>query len=223
MSQMRHGGNVDTSPHNKPRSILVLRQNGVGHSSDDYDSASSNVRSKRYTRRSRSYSRNKPRNSDSSVTSSKTKKTTFVSDLPSLAPAPTNNLDDVQNGSFKSSSSYDASKISFQGKRAIFEASKSIPPIVRQNQSKSIESLHTIKTETVPNVENKNRKLEQEIMRLEQTAAVREEAAKRLRDKLEKLEAELGEKEAGYQTDIVRLSRDNNRKEELIQYELIRV
>ena len=214
MSQLRHGGNVDISPNNKPRSILVLRQNGVGQSSDDYDSASSNVRSKRYTRRSRSYSRTKQRNSDSSVTSSKTKKTTFVSDLPSLAPAPT---DDVQNGSFKSSSSYDASKISFQGKRAIFEASKSIPPIVRQNQSKSIESLHTIKTESVPNVENKNRKLEQEILRLEQTAAVREEAAKRMRDKLEKLEAELGEKEAGYQTDIVRLSRDNNRKEELIQ------
>ena len=68
----------------------------------------------------------------------KTKRTTFVKDLIMK------DNDDINGGSIKSASSYDASKISFQGKRAIFEASKSIPCSFPSN--KPISLIETINT-----------------------------------------------------------------------------
>ena len=51
-----------------------------------------------------------------------------------------------------------------------------------------------------------------------QLNSLREEVSKRLRDRLEKMELSIGDKEKSYQSDIVRLSRENSDKEIMIQW-----
>ena len=182
---------------------LLFRQKAIDGSSDEFDSESSILVTKRPTRRSRSYTR-QSRGSDSS-TSAGAKKTTFFAEA---GPASTERQQ--QNGSIKSSSSYDVSKISFQGKRALFETGAPA-------QTKSVESLPTIVQESNRiSLETKNRHLEQEITRLEQAAALREEMSRRLREKLEKLELELKERDRFQQQDITFIQKDNREKENLI-------
>ena len=162
---------------------------------------------KRPTRRSRSYTR-QSRGSDSS-TSAGAKKTTFFAEA---GPASTERQQ--QNGSIKSSSSYDVSKISFQGKRALFETGGPVPA-----QTKSVENLSLpsiVQQSNLTSLEEKNRHLEQEIARLEQAAALREEMSRRLREKLEKLELELKERDRFQQQDITLIQKDNREKENLI-------
>ena len=179
----------------------MFRQNAIGGSSDEFDSESSILVTKRPTRRSKSYTR-QSRGSDSSTSTSK--KTTFFTD------AGPDSSERQQNGSIKSSSSYDVSKISFQGKRALFETGAPA-------QTKSVESLPTIVQESNRiSLETKNRHLEQEITRLEQAAALREEMSRRLREKLEKLELELKERDRFQQQDITFIQKDNREKENLI-------
>lgn len=179
----------------------MFRQNAIGGSSDEFDSESSILVTKRPTRRSKSYTR-QSRGSDSSTSISK--KTTFFTD-----EGP-DSSERQQNGSIKSSSSYDVSKISFQGKRALFETGAPA-------QTKSVESLPTIVQESNRiSLETKNRHLEQEITRLEQAAALREEMSRRLREKLEKLELELKERDRFQQQDITFIQKDNREKENLI-------
>ena len=185
----------------------MFRQNGIGVSSDEFDSESSILVTKRPTRRSRSYTR-QSRGSDSS-TSAGAKKTTFFAEA-----GPSSSERQQQNGSIKSSSSYDVSKISFQGKRALFETGGPVPA-----QTKSVEnlSLPTIVQESnLINLDARNRQLEQEIARLEQAAALREEMSRRLREKLEKLELELKERDRFQQQDISLIQKDNREKENLI-------
>ena len=180
---------------------FVFRQNAIGGSSDEFDSESSILVTKRPTRRSKSYTR-QSRGSDSSTSISK--KTTFFTDEGH------DSSERQQNGSIKSSSSYDVSKISFQGKRALFETGAPA-------QTKSVESLPTIVQESNRiSLETKNRHLEQEITRLEQAAALREEMSRRLREKLEKLELELKERDRFQQQDITFIQKDNREKENLI-------
>ena len=136
----------------------------------------------RHSRRSRSYSRSRARGraSDSSNTEPGIrKKTTFVTDSP--GPAITEE-DNINGGSIKSSSSYDASKISFQGKRALFE---SVP--VRKSQSLASKNQETLNNVTPPTevqspLMETNRRLEDEVARLEQLLVLREEASRRLRE-----------------------------------------
>ena len=182
----------------------MFRQNAIGGSSEEFDSESSILVTKRPTRRSRSYTR-QSRASDSS-TSAGAKKTTFFTEE---APDSTERQ---QNGSIKSSSSYDVSKISFQGKRALFETGGPVPA-----QTKSVENLPSIVQESNRiNLDAKNRHLEQEIARLEQAAALREEMSKRLREKVDKLELELKERDRYQQKDISLIQKDNREKENLI-------
>ena len=131
--------------------------------------------------------------------------------------------EDNNNGdSIKSTSSYDASKISFQGKRALFEAGN-IP--IRGHRPSSVtskcnENLVTgtvTSTANLTQLEETNSKLEEDVVRLEQAAALREEVARRLREKVERLESQAGKREGELQGDIRRLARDNSTKEEIIQ------
>ena len=196
----------------------MFRQNGADASSEDFDSNSSILETERpqarHSRRSRSYSRSRTRGraSDSSNTEPGIrKKTTFVTDSP--GPAITEE-DNINGGSIKSSSSYDASKISFQGKRALFE---SVP--VRTPQSLASKNKETLSTLTPPTeaqspLVETNRRLEDEVARLEQLLVLREEASRRLR---ERLESQLGVREGELQGDVRRLVRDNTTKEEIIK------
>ena len=182
----------------------MFRQNGLAGSSDEFDSESSILVTKRPTRRSRSYTR-QSRGSDSSTSAGAKKTTFFTGESPRLGER-------EQTGSIKSSSSYDVSKISFQGKRALFETGGPVPA-----QTKSVESLPTIVQESnLVSLETKNRHLEQEIARLEQASALREEMSKRLREKVEKLELELKERDRYQQKDITLIQKDNREKENLI-------
>ena len=84
-------------------------------------------------------------------------------------------------------------------------------------QTKSVESLPNIVQESNRiNLEAKNRHLEQEIARLESAAALREEMSKRLREKVDKLELELKERDRYQQKDITLIQKDNREKENLI-------
>ena len=196
----------------------MFRQNGADASSEDFDSSSSILETEkpqaRHSRRSRSYSRSRARGraSDSSTTEPGIrKKTTFVTDSP--GPAITEE-DNINGGSIKSSSSYDASKISFQGKRALFE---SVP--VRKPQALTSKNQETLKNVTPPTeaqspLVETNRRLEDEVARLEQLLVLREEASRRLR---ERLESQMGVMEGELQGDVRRLVRDNTTKEEIIK------
>ena len=196
----------------------MFRQNGADASSEDFDSSSSILETERpqarHSRRSRSYSRSRARGraSDSSNTEPGIrKKTTFVTDSP--GPAITEE-DNINGGSIKSSSSYDASKISFQGKRALFE---SVP--VRKTQSLASKNQETLNNVTPPTevqspLLETNRRLEDEVARLEQLLVLREETSRRLR---ERLESQLGVREGELQGDVRRLVRDNTTKEEIIK------
>ena len=196
----------------------MFRQNGADASSEDFDSNSSILETERpqarHSRRSRSYSRSRTRGraSDSSNTEPGIrKKTTFVTVSPGLANT---EEDNINGGSIKSSSSYDASKISFQGKRALFE---SVP--VRTPQSLASKNKETLSTLTPPTeaqspLVETNRRLEDEVARLEQLLVLREEASRRLR---ERLESQLGVREGELQGDVRRLVRDNTTKEEIIK------
>ena len=196
----------------------MFRQNGADASSEDLDSSSSILDTERpqarHSRRSRSYSRSRARGraSDSSNTEPGIrKKTTFVTD--STGPAITEE-DNINGGSIKSSSSYDASKISFQGKRALFE---SVP--VRKTQSLASKNQETLNNVTPPTeaqspLVETNRRLEDEVARLEQLLVLREETSRRLR---ERLESQLGVREGELQGDVRRLVRDNTTKEEIIK------
>ena len=192
--------------------VTLHRQNAAGGSSEEFDSESSILVTKRpnsRARRSRSSSRLKE--SDSS-TSAGTKKTTF------FTGESQRDSSDRQNGSIKSSSSYDVSKISFQGKRALFEAGNPTPAQTVGHLTKSAENIPTIVQESnMMNLEQRNRQLEQEIAGLQQTAAVREEMGKRLRETVERLELELKERERFQHQDITLLQKDNRDKESLIQ------
>lgn len=212
MSQMRQGGPTNSHGQERPRSILVLRQNGVDRedSSEEFDSESSILFSKQ-PQPSKMKNQNK-------TSRPSAKKATFTPDVTVLRRSSQNH-----DGSIKSASSYDASKISFQGKRALFEAGL---PNKSQTVGAAKSSEHVMAAETNNHVvnslsllEEKNRKLEQDIVRLEQAAALREEVARRLRDKLEKVEMEFGEKDRSLQADIMRLTRENMEKEELIKYQ----
>ena len=59
-----------------------------------------------------------------------------------------------------------------------------------------------------------NRRLEDEVARLEQLLVLREETSRRLR---ERLESQLGVREGELQGDVRRLVRDNTTKEEIIK------
>ena len=161
--------------------------------------------------------RGRGRKSDSSSPAIR-KKTTFVTEN-GQAPGPndakaTTEEDNINGGSLKSSSSYDASKISFQGKRAIFENTPMRTP--QSTVSKSQESLSILgpAAEAQSKLEDANRRLEAEVARLEQALVLREEASRRLK---ERLENKLGEREGELQGDVRRLVRDNTSKEEIIQ------
>ena len=206
---------------------MYFRQNGADASSEDFDSSSSILESEkqaRLSKSSRSYSRNRVRGrgwkSDSSSTAIR-KKTTFVTEN-GQAPGPCTTddanaiteEDNINGGSIKSSSSYDASKISFQGKRAIFENTPMRTP--QSTVSKSQETLSILgpAAEAQSKMEDTNRRLEAEVTRLEQALILREEASRRLK---ERLENKLGEREGELQGDVRRLVRDNTSKEEIIQ------
>ena len=168
----------------------------------------------RHSRRSRSYSRSRARERASDSTPTR-KKTTFFTDnvqTPGERDHAIIEEDNVNGGSIKSSSSYDASKISFQGKRALFE-SRPLP--MTKSASKSQETLvnPTLLTTESPLVAA-NRRLEDEVTRLEQVLVLREEAARKLR---ERLETQLGTREGELQGDVRRLVRDNTTKEEIIK------
>ena len=187
-------------------SVFVFRQNAIGGSSEEFDSESSILVTKRPTRRSRSYTR-QSRASDSS-TSAGAKKTTFFTEE---APDSTERQ---QNGSIKSSSSYDVSKISFQGKRALFETGGPVPALTKSVENLSLPSM--VQESNLINLDARNRQLEQEIARLEQAAALREEMSKRLREKVDKLELDLKERGRYQQKDISLIQKDNREKENLI-------
>lgn len=199
---------------------LCFRQNGADASSEDFESSSSILESERpqarHSRRSRSYSRSRARGraSDSSPTR---KKTTFLTDnvqTPGVRDNAIIEEDNVNGGSIKSSSSYDASKISFQGKRALFET-RPIP--MTKSASKSQETLVNptpLTTEATSPLVAANRRLEDEVARLEQVLVLREEASRKLR---ERLETQLGTREGELQGDVRRLVRDNTTKEEIIK------
>ena len=196
---------------------LCFRQNGADASSEDFESSSSILESERpqarHSRRSRSYSRSRTRGraSDSSPTR---KKTTFLTDnvqTPGVRDNAIIEEDNVNGGSIKSSSSYDASKISFQGKRALFE-SRPIP--MTKSASKSQENLVNPTLTTESPLVAANRRLEDEVARLEQVLVLREEASRKLR---EGLETQLGTREGELQRDLRRLVRDNTTKEEIIK------
>ena len=187
-------------------SVFVFRQNAIGGSSEEFDSESSILVTKRPTRRSRSYTR-QSRASDSS-TSAGAKKTTFFTEE---APDSTERQ---QNGSIKSSSSYDVSKISFQGKRALFETGGPVPALTKSVENLSLPTM--VQESNLINLDARNRQLEQEIARLEQAAALREEMSKRLREKVDKLELDLKERGRYQQKDISLIQKDNREKENLI-------
>ena len=198
---------------------VCFRQNGADASSEEFDSSSSLLGSvkpqSRLPRRSRSYSRTRERGrtSDSSTTAIR-KKTTFITE--NHATLEEDNVNGA-GGSIKSSSSYDASKISFQGKRALFEARPI--PATHSALQKSQENLDKTALPGPPNevqskLEEANRRLTEEVARLEQALILREEAARGLR---ERLESQLGEREEELQRDVRRLVRDNTTKEEIIQ------
>ena len=156
--------------------------------------------------------RGRGRKSDSSSPAIR-KKTTFVTEN-GQAPGPNDANAITEGGSIKSSSSYDASKISFQGKRAIFENTPMRTP--QSTVSKSQETLSILgpAAEAQSKLEDTNRRLEAEVTRLEQALVLREEASRRLK---ERLENKLGEREGELQGDVRRLVRDNTSKEEIIQ------
>ena len=166
--------------------------------------------SSRPSRRARSNSRQ--RASDSS-TSAGAKKTTFFTEE-SLRDSG----ERQQGGSIKSNSSYDVSKISFQGKRALFETAAPGPVQTMGNLTKSAENIPSIVQESnIINLAERNRKLELEIAGMEEAAALGEEVCKRLREKVDKLEVELKERDRYQQQDISYLQKDNRDKENIIQ------
>ena len=215
-----------------PRGILVSRPNrqqDQDKSSDDFDSESSILVSKRpynrSTRRSRSIPR-KGKGSDSS-TSASAKKTTFHSEVLNLGDGKKTHLSTLNIGmdtaSIKSSSSNDISRISFQGKRALFEGVTQ-----RKEASRTISEpgaasyIHYIDQDNTDNgqfneVEERNKKLEQELFRLEQTAALREEVSRRLREKIEKMEHQLEERERSRELELARHEQANRHKEKIIE------
>ena len=234
MSQRKWDGREVPSPvrgASVPRGILVSRANRpVSHgnnSSDDFDSESSILVTKRpnsrTSRRSRSTPR-KVRGSDSS-TSTSAKKTTFHSEVLNLSEGKTTHLSTLNigmdNASIKSSSSNDISRISFQGKRALFEgvhqkreAAKTCSE-PHANTNWSLED--TILTSDNHAVEERNKKLEQELFRLEQTSALREEVAKRLREKIEKMGVQLEERERILKMELSRQEHEKKQKDEIIE------
>ena len=123
-------------------------------------------------------------------------------------------------GSIKSASSYDASKISFQGKRALFESgvgpNKTKPSTVESSGLRSSETLPTLGA-SMSDLETRNKSLEEEIVRLEQSAVVKEELVNRLRDKLDKVEKQMIEQDKSLRENILMLTKENDRKDELIQ------
>ena len=106
--------------------FFCFRQNGADVSSEDFESSSSILESERsqarHSRRSRSYSRSRARGraSDSSPTR---KKTTFVTETIQNPRAIRDHAiieeNNTNGGIIKSSSSYDASMISFQGEESV--------------------------------------------------------------------------------------------------------
>ena len=234
MSQRKWEGREVRSPVRgssvPPRGILVSRQNrqtGQDKSSDDFDSESSILVSKRpnnrTTRRSRSTPR-KGKGSDSS-TSTSAKKTTFHSEVLNLGEGKTTHLSTLNigmdNASIKSSSSNDISRISFQGKRALFEGVLKKTEAVRTSSDPQANSTW-IEQDTTDNsdyhvVEERNKKLEQDLFRLEQTSALREQVARRLREKIEKMEVQLEERERSRQMEMGRQEQEIRHKEKIIE------
>ena len=86
-----------------------------------------------------------------------------------------------------------------------------------KSASKSQETLVNptpLTTEATSPLVAANRRLEDEVARLEQVLVLREEASRKLR---ERLETQLGTREGELQGDVRRLVRDNTTKEEIIK------
>ena len=66
-------------------------------------------------------------------------------------------------------------------------------------------------------LETRNKSLEEEIVRLEQSAVMKEELVNRLRDKLDKVEKQMIEQDKSLRENILMLTKENDRKDELIQ------
>ena len=211
-----------------PRGILVSKQNRQHErdkSSDEFDSESSVLISKmpHSRRRSRSIPR-KARGSDSS-TSTSTKKTTFHTEVVNLGEGKTTHLSTlnigVDNASIKSTSSNDISRISFQGKRALFEGALQRQEADRSNSdtpaTPSIAYQPSNDNHDWSAVEERNKKLEQELYRLEQTADLREEVSRRLREKVEKMEEQMEERDRSREREVARYQQEKRQKEEIIE------
>jgi len=211
-----------------PRGILVSKQNrqhDQDKSSDDFDSESSVLISKmpNSRRRSRSIPR-KARGSDSS-TSTSTKKTTFHTEVVNLGEGKTTHLSTLNigmdNASIKSTSSNDISRISFQGKRALFEEALHRQGAVRTHTdtpaAPGLAYQPSNDNHDLSAVEERNKKLEQELYRLEQTADLREEVARRLREKVEKMEEQMEERDRSREREVTRHQEEKRQKEEIIE------
>ena len=212
-----------------PRGILVSRQSRPHHfdpdkSSDDFDSESSVLANRRpqnrTSRRSRSIPR-KGKGSDSS-TSTCAKKTTFHTEVLNLTEGKKTHLSTlnigVDNASIKSTSSNDISRISFQGKRALFEGVIQKKPNVEANTNKEDNVLiyENMTENNMSEIEERNRKLEQELFRLEQTATLREEVSRRLREKIETMENDIEERQRLWEIEIANYEKDRLHKEKII-------
>ena len=67
-------------------------------------------------------------------------------------------------------------------------------------------------------LEERNRRLEADLLRLEQAASLREEVARRLRDRVDTLQQQLAQREREAAADTARVARESGEKEELILY-----
>ena len=79
-----------------------------------------------------------------------------------------------------------------------------------------ITSTTTAVTPASGELEEKNRRLEADLLRLEQAASLREEVARRLRDRVDTLEQQLAQREREAAADTARVARESSEKEELI-------
>ena len=133
----------------------------------------------------------------------------------------------MDTASIKSSSSNDISRISFQGKRALFEGVLKKKEALRTN-SEPLVAINMLEEDTVDSnhdhsdwntaVDERNKKLEQELFRLEQTAVLREEVSRRLREKIDKMEHQMEERDRAREMELARQEQERRQKENIIEY-----
>ena len=93
---------------------------------------------------------------------------------------------------------------------------KTKPSVVESSGLRSSETRPTLGA-SMSDLETRNKSLEEEIVRLEQSAVMKEELVNRLRDKLDKVEKQMIEQDKSLRENILMLTKENDRKDELIQ------